>query len=75
VGVFQQYKIDFENGTIPIGNLIIGAWVFDPSYLWELCTGYDHTSEGVKNRLPGSLFPKIIGFSRSHRSSTADPNC
>jgi hypothetical protein len=58
VDVFQQYKIDFKSGTIPIGELTIGAWVFDPSYLWELCTGYDHTSEGVKKPVTGIVVSK-----------------
>jgi hypothetical protein len=31
VNDFQQYKIDFENGTILIDDLQIGARVVDPS--------------------------------------------
>jgi hypothetical protein len=38
VDVFQQYKIDFENGTTPIGKLIIGARVKDTSWEWEFRT-------------------------------------
>jgi hypothetical protein len=35
VNDFQQYKIDFEKGSIPIGDLPIGARVVDPSWVWE----------------------------------------
>lgn len=53
-----DYYIDYENGAILIGDLPIGAWVFDPSYLWECCTGYDHTSEGVKKTVTGIVVSK-----------------
>jgi len=39
VNDFQQYKIDFEKGSIPIGDLPIGARVVDPSWVWEFPTG------------------------------------
>jgi len=38
-----DYYIDYENGTIPIGDLPIGARVVDPSWEWEFRTGNDYT--------------------------------
>jgi hypothetical protein len=43
---FQQYKIDFENGTIPIGELSIGDRVVDPSWVWEFRTGVGYSGSG-----------------------------
>ncbi len=35
---FKQYEINYENGTTPIGNLLIGARVKDTSWEWEFRT-------------------------------------
>jgi hypothetical protein len=42
------YQIDYENGTIPIGDLPIGARVVDPSWEWEFRTGGNYTGNGEK---------------------------
>jgi hypothetical protein len=42
----KHYRIDFENGTIPIGDLPIGARVVDPSWAWEFRTGKNYTGSG-----------------------------
>jgi hypothetical protein len=41
----NEYNIDYENGTIPIGDLPIGARVVDPGWEWEFRTGYGYTRE------------------------------
>ncbi len=38
-----DYYIDYENGTIPIGDLPIGARVVDPSWEWEYRLGVDYS--------------------------------
>jgi tRNA A-37 threonylcarbamoyl transferase component Bud32 len=38
-----DYYIDYENGTIPIGDLPIGARVVDPSWEWEYRLGVNHS--------------------------------
>ena len=43
---YQQYKIDFENGTIPIGELTIGDRVVDPSWVWEFRPGDYYRGSG-----------------------------
>jgi len=43
--VIADYYIDDENGTIPIGDLPIGARVVDPSWEWEFRTGRDYAYE------------------------------
>jgi DNA-directed RNA polymerase subunit RPC12/RpoP len=40
-----DYLIDYENGTIPICDLPIGARVTDPSWVWEFRSGSDYTRE------------------------------
>ena len=40
-----DYYIDYENGTIPIGDLAIGARVADPSWEWEFRTGSNYKRE------------------------------
>jgi hypothetical protein len=42
----STYYIDYENGTIPIGDLPIGARVVDPSWEWAFRTGDDYTGSG-----------------------------
>ncbi len=39
------YTIDMDDGTIPVGDLPIGARVIDPSWEWEFRTGRDYTRE------------------------------
>jgi len=41
-----DYYIDYENGTIPIGDLPIGARVVDPSWDWEFRTGQNYSGKG-----------------------------
>ncbi len=41
-----DYYIDYENGTIPIGDLYIGARVADPSWVWEFRTGNNYFGSG-----------------------------
>jgi serine/threonine protein kinase len=38
-----DYYIDFDNGTIPIGDLPIGSRVVDPSWEWEYRLGIDYS--------------------------------
>ncbi len=38
-----DYFIDYENGTIPIGDLPIGARVVDPGWEWEYRLGVDYS--------------------------------
>jgi serine/threonine protein kinase len=40
-----DYYIDFDNGTIPIGELPIGSRVVDPGWEWEFRTGPGYTRE------------------------------
>jgi len=40
-----DYYIDYENGTIPIGDLPIGARVVDPSWEWEFRAGRGYARE------------------------------
>jgi len=40
-----DYYIDFDNGTIPLGDLPIGARVVDPGWEWEFRTGDNFTLE------------------------------
>jgi len=40
-----NYYIDYENGTIPIGDLPIGALVVDPGWEWEFRSGYGYARE------------------------------
>ena len=40
-----DYYIDYENGTIPLGDLPIGSRVVDPSWEWEFLTGADYAYE------------------------------
>jgi hypothetical protein len=42
-----NYYIDFDNGTIPIGDLPIGTRVVDPSWEWEFKTGDNYTGSGI----------------------------
>jgi serine/threonine protein kinase len=41
-----EYYIDYENGSIPIGDLPIGARVVDPSWEWEFRTGENYSGSG-----------------------------
>jgi serine/threonine protein kinase len=43
-----NYYIDCENGTIPIGDLPIGARVVDPTWAWEFRTGGNYSGSGEK---------------------------
>jgi hypothetical protein len=45
-GLDADYHIDYENGTIPIGDLPIGARVVDPSWEWEFRTGDNYSGSG-----------------------------
>ena len=40
-----DYYIDYENGTVPLGDLSIGARVVDPTWEWEFRTGSDYSLE------------------------------
>jgi serine/threonine protein kinase len=42
-----DYYIDYENGTILIGDLPIGARVVDPSWEWEFRTGNNYSGNGT----------------------------
>jgi serine/threonine protein kinase len=44
-GLNADYYIDFDNGTIPIGDLPIGARVVDPGWEWEFRTGRGYARE------------------------------
>jgi serine/threonine protein kinase len=41
-----DYYIDYENGTIPIGDLPIGSRVVDPSWDWEYRIGVNYSNIG-----------------------------
>ncbi len=45
-GLDADYYIDYKNGTIPIGDLSIGARVVDPSWEWEFRTGNNYSGSG-----------------------------
>lgn len=45
-GLDADYYIDYENGTIPIGDLPIGARVVDPSWHWEFRRGNNYSDIG-----------------------------
>ena len=42
-GLDADYYIDYSGGTIPIGDLTIGARVVDPSWMWEFRSGWSYT--------------------------------
>jgi serine/threonine protein kinase len=42
-----DYYIDYENGTIPLGDLPIGARVVDPSWEWEFRIGDNYSGKGA----------------------------
>jgi hypothetical protein len=42
-----DYYIDYTGGTIPIGDLPIGARVVDPSWEWEFRTGDNYSGSGA----------------------------
>ncbi len=44
-GLDADYYIDFDNGTIPLGDLPIGARVVDPGWEWEFRTGRGYARE------------------------------
>jgi len=48
-GLDADYYIDYENGTIFLGDLPIGARVVDPSWEWEFRTGENYI------RKPGDI--------------------
>jgi hypothetical protein len=41
-----DYYIDYSGGTIPIGDLPIGARVADPSWVWEFRTDNNYSGSG-----------------------------
>ncbi len=43
--VDADYLIDYENGTIPIGDLPIGARVVDPSWEWDYRLGANYSNK------------------------------
>jgi hypothetical protein len=45
-GITADYYIDYNNGTIPISDLPIGARVVDTSWDWEFRTGDNHSGSG-----------------------------
>ena len=56
---FKQSKIDYENGTIPIGELTIGDRVVDPSWEWEFRLGDNYSDVDRKGdpTTPGEVKP------------------
>ena len=42
-GLDADYYIDYKGGTIPIGDLPIGARVVDPSWEWEYRLGVNYS--------------------------------
>jgi len=52
VNLDADYYIDYENGTIPIGDLPIGARVVDPTWEWEFRTGNDYAREAGDETRP-----------------------
>jgi len=40
------YYIDYTGGTIPLGKLLIGSRVVDPTWQWEFKTGKNYTGKG-----------------------------
>ncbi len=44
----QTYAIDYQYGTIALGNLPIGARVVDPAWVWEFRTGTNYIWSGEK---------------------------
>jgi len=57
--VFADYIIDDKNGTIPIGDLPIGARVVDPSWQWEFRLGVNYSNYDWYEELtdPGDVKP------------------
>jgi len=47
-----DYYIDYDNGTIPIGDLPIGTRIIDPSWEWEFRTGSNYTLEAGDETKP-----------------------
>jgi hypothetical protein len=54
-----DYYIDYKNGTIPIGDLPIGARVVDPSWEWEYRLGVNYSDMfwGGESTPPGEVKP------------------
>ena len=44
IGSDADYYIDYENGTIPLGNLPIGSRVVDPFWSWSFRLGVDYSN-------------------------------
>ncbi len=51
-GLEADYYIDYTGGTIPIGDLPIGARVVDPGWEWEFRTGPYYTRESGDKTKP-----------------------
>ncbi len=63
------YHIDYENGTIPIGELPIGARVVDPGWEWEYRLGFNYSDIDWRGNhtLPGEGKPVTwIVVARGH---------
>jgi hypothetical protein len=54
VNDFTQYEINYKNGTVPIGDLPIGARVTDTSWEWEFRKGKDYT------RIEGDVTKSVL---------------
>jgi hypothetical protein len=52
------YSIDYENGTIPIGDLPIGARVVDPTWVWEHKMGRNYSDDSMGRPSDGSPLPQ-----------------
>jgi len=52
VALNADYYFDYKHGTIPIGDLYIGARVVDPNWEWEFRTGSGYTRESVLETRP-----------------------
>jgi len=49
-----DYYIDYENGTIPLSELPIGARVADPTWEWEFRLGIDYSDEDIDGNPTGT---------------------
>ncbi len=69
----QHYTIDYQHGTIALGNLQIGARVVDPSWSWEFKTGDNYTGSGEKKSVTWLVVAKdYYGIKEPHVTLLAE---
>jgi hypothetical protein len=67
VNDFKQYTINYDYGTITIGELPIGARVMDPSWEWEFRDGKNYSGSGPVKPITWIIVAKNhYGLEKAH---------